>query len=246
MPQTVPIRCCTDRPSNKGSRPLPPCCPNRATAICRTPSYEGVSSVILHPRKGFVTGAGVSMCRTGDATPWPMMLSKMTAQRELTLADRRRQGRMDYQNTHLIALLRGRSLDIDPAEAEANPKALSVDDLAPARGITLGVSIGTAMWQASPSLSGISCEVGGPANVQNDAGPASTAIPPGRQRLPWDLIDFHHPTAHSGSDRRQLPAATAASPAPVALLVRVERWAPPRPHLVPPGARQHKHPELKS
>jgi hypothetical protein len=75
-----------------------------------------------------------------------MMLSKMTAQRELTLANRRRQGRMDYQNTHLIALLRGQSLDIDPAEAEANPKALSVDDLAPARGITLGVSIGTAMW----------------------------------------------------------------------------------------------------
>jgi hypothetical protein len=65
---------------------------------------------------------------------------------DLTLADRRRQGRTDYQNAHLIALLRGQLLDINPAEAEANPKALSVDDLAPARGIILGVSIGTAMW----------------------------------------------------------------------------------------------------
>lgn len=67
---------------------------------------------------------------------------------DLTLADRRRQGRTDYQNAHLIALLRGQSFDIDPAEAEANPKALSVDDLAPARGIILGVFIGTAMWAA--------------------------------------------------------------------------------------------------
>lgn len=65
---------------------------------------------------------------------------------DLTLADRRRQGRTDYQNAHLIALLRGQSLDIDPAEAETNPKALSVDDLAPARGIIIGVPIGTAMW----------------------------------------------------------------------------------------------------
>jgi hypothetical protein len=69
---------------------------------------------------------------------------------ELTLADRRRQGRTDHQNAHLIALLRGQSLDIDPAKAEvdAAPKATSVDDLAPARGIIIGVSIGTAMWAA--------------------------------------------------------------------------------------------------
>jgi hypothetical protein len=69
---------------------------------------------------------------------------------DLTLADRRRQGRTDYQNAHLIALLRGQSLDIDPAKGEVDgaPKPLSVDDLAPARGIILGVSIGTATWAA--------------------------------------------------------------------------------------------------
>jgi hypothetical protein len=69
---------------------------------------------------------------------------------DLTLADRRRQGRTDYQNAHLIALLRGQSLNIDPAKAEVDgaPKALSVDDLVPARGIIIGSSIGTAMWAA--------------------------------------------------------------------------------------------------
>jgi hypothetical protein len=65
---------------------------------------------------------------------------------DVTLTDRRRPGRVDYQDAQLIALLRGQSLDVEPAKAEANPKALSVDDLAPARGIIIGVSIGTAMW----------------------------------------------------------------------------------------------------
>jgi hypothetical protein len=66
------------------------------------------------------------------------------------LTDRRRPGRMDYQNAELIALLRGQSRPIDPAkkQAKANPKALSVDDMAPARGIIIGVSIGAAMWVA--------------------------------------------------------------------------------------------------
>jgi hypothetical protein len=68
--------------------------------------------------------------------------------RDATLADRRRKGRMNYQNAHLIALLRGQSFDIDPAETEANLEALSVDDLAPTRGIARGVSIGTAIWTA--------------------------------------------------------------------------------------------------
>jgi hypothetical protein len=67
-----------------------------------------------------------------------------------TLTDRRRPGRMDFRNARLIALLRGRSHIIDTAKAkvEAAPKALPVDDLAPARGIVIGVLIGAAMWAA--------------------------------------------------------------------------------------------------
>jgi hypothetical protein len=47
-------------------------------------------------------------------------------------------------------LLRGRSLHIDPANAEvgAAPNVLAVDDLAPARGVVTGVSIGVVMWAA--------------------------------------------------------------------------------------------------
>jgi hypothetical protein len=67
---------------------------------------------------------------------------------DVTLTDRRRPGRRDYENAHLIALLRNRSLIIDPAEAEAARKAQSVDDLAPARAVVVGVSIGAAMWAA--------------------------------------------------------------------------------------------------
>jgi hypothetical protein len=58
--------------------------------------------------------------------------------RDVTLSDRRRPGRTDYQNAHLIALLRGRSLNQVDGQ--------SVDDLAPARAAVVGVSIGAAMW----------------------------------------------------------------------------------------------------
>jgi hypothetical protein len=64
--------------------------------------------------------------------------------RDVSLADRRRPGRADYENAHLIALLRGRSLTIGPATAEVDGQ--SVDDLAPARAAVVGVSIGAAMW----------------------------------------------------------------------------------------------------
>ena len=65
---------------------------------------------------------------------------------DLTLADRRRPGRRDSPNPNLIALLRGQSHVIDPAKVEAAPKAESGDDLAAARAVVVGVSIGTAMW----------------------------------------------------------------------------------------------------
>lgn len=67
---------------------------------------------------------------------------------DLTLTDRRRPGRRDYRNVHLIALLRGPPLIIDPAKAETSPTTQSDDDLAPARAIVVGVSIGAAMWAA--------------------------------------------------------------------------------------------------
>ena len=65
---------------------------------------------------------------------------------DVTLTDRRRPGRRDYQNADLIALLRGQSLIADPAKAETGRKAQQVDDLAPARAVVVGVSIGAAMW----------------------------------------------------------------------------------------------------
>ena len=60
---------------------------------------------------------------------------------DVTLTDPRRGARTDYQNARLIALLRG-------PEAVAVPKELLVDDLAPARALIAGVSIGAAMWAA--------------------------------------------------------------------------------------------------
>ena len=67
---------------------------------------------------------------------------------EATLADRRRPRRGDYRNDHLIALLRGESLITDPAKAEVARKAGSVDDLAPARAVVIGVPLGAAVWAA--------------------------------------------------------------------------------------------------
>jgi hypothetical protein len=70
---------------------------------------------------------------------------------DATLTDRRRPGRTDYENANLIALLRDPSLITNPATTEvdaAAPQALSVDDLAPARGILTGLLVGVAMWAA--------------------------------------------------------------------------------------------------
>ena len=68
------------------------------------------------------------------------------------LTDRRRPGRTDYENANLIAVLRDPSLITKPAttevDAAAAPQALSVDDLAPARGILTGLLVGVAMWAA--------------------------------------------------------------------------------------------------
>jgi len=70
---------------------------------------------------------------------------------DATLTDRRRPGRADYENANLIALLRDPSLITNPATTEVDataPQALSVDDLAPARGILTGLLGGVATWAA--------------------------------------------------------------------------------------------------
>ena len=70
---------------------------------------------------------------------------------EETLTDRRRPGRVDHDDPHLIALLRDQSLIIDPltAMAVAIPEALPGDPSEdPAHGIVIGGIIGSAMWAA--------------------------------------------------------------------------------------------------
>ena len=49
----------------------------------------------------------------------------------VTLTDRRRPGRVDYQDAQLIALLRGQPIDPNPvtAEVEAVPNGRRTDDL---------------------------------------------------------------------------------------------------------------------
>jgi hypothetical protein len=67
---------------------------------------------------------------------------------DATLADRRRPGRADYENTHLIALLRDQPTIAPPttAEVDAVPKVRWIDDLSTARGILIGAPIGAAIW----------------------------------------------------------------------------------------------------
>jgi hypothetical protein len=69
---------------------------------------------------------------------------------DVTPADRRRPGRADYENAHLISLLRDQPTIAPPATAEVDavPKVRRVDDLSPARGILIGVLIGAAIWAA--------------------------------------------------------------------------------------------------
>ena len=69
---------------------------------------------------------------------------------DVTLADRRRPGRVDYQDARLIALLRDQSLIVDPARAEADaafPSVLPVDPGEDAaHGTVIGAIIGASMW----------------------------------------------------------------------------------------------------
>ena len=66
---------------------------------------------------------------------------------DVTAMDRRRPGRVDYQDAQLLALLRDQPTITNPATAEvdAYPEVVA-NDLSPARGILLGLPIGAAMW----------------------------------------------------------------------------------------------------
>lgn len=75
--------------------------------------------------------------------------------RSATLNDRRRPGRTDYQNPHLLPLLRGDLLiDATKADAEAEPKLpfgdMQDDDdsLGVSRGILNAAVIGAVIWAA--------------------------------------------------------------------------------------------------
>jgi hypothetical protein len=67
----------------------------------------------------------------------------------LAVAERRRAGRRDYHNPHLVALLRTKALE-QWAHGSANVTPYDEfddnDQLRPARGIALTVLIGIPMW----------------------------------------------------------------------------------------------------
>jgi hypothetical protein len=67
---------------------------------------------------------------------------------EAGAAERRRPGRRDYANPHLIALLRHDqdAPAVDAGHPEAAPDREADSDLAPARGIAVGVILGAALW----------------------------------------------------------------------------------------------------
>lgn len=71
-----------------------------------------------------------------------------------TLTDRRRPGRVDYQNPHLVELLREPDNLPPPAEPADQPAETEYDayededPLRPARGILLGMVIASGLWGA--------------------------------------------------------------------------------------------------
>jgi hypothetical protein len=71
-----------------------------------------------------------------------------------TLTDRRRPGRVDFQNPHLVELLREPDNLPPPAEPAEKPFETDFeayedeDPLRPARGILLGMVIASGLWAA--------------------------------------------------------------------------------------------------
>jgi hypothetical protein len=73
---------------------------------------------------------------------------------DATIPDRRRPGRIDTANPHLIALMRGRFRGDLPEPDDAGPDDAAAlrDDLSAARGIGLAVLIGVLLWAVIAAL----------------------------------------------------------------------------------------------
>jgi hypothetical protein len=82
----------------------------------------------------------------------------------IEIADRRRANRRGYSNPHLISLLRQKSAEpaeqSEPAEQEVQASTTiepadeqdDTDQLAPARGVGLGLLLGAAIWGSLVSV----------------------------------------------------------------------------------------------
>jgi hypothetical protein len=73
------------------------------------------------------------------------------------IVDRRRPGRAEYKNQHLIALLRNEPISSSPGLSDIRNDVSSyteddADDLRPAKGIVMGVLLGLALWLIIGSL----------------------------------------------------------------------------------------------
>jgi hypothetical protein len=135
-------------------------------------------------RKGAVTGA---VARCGPEKGCSAVADTLEDDRPplaAMLADRRRSGRKDYENAHLIALLRDQPAITNPAtEVYTVPKMLSVDDLSSAR-ILIGLPIAAAMcgrWRFLPF--GHLCDVSG--DLPDDRSPAAMECAP--ESVTWKL-----------------------------------------------------------
>jgi hypothetical protein len=64
------------------------------------------------------------------------------------LVERRRAGRVDYANPALIELLRGPAGDATEHDFVVCPNEDAESDLAPAKGVLIGVVLGLSMWSA--------------------------------------------------------------------------------------------------
>ena len=98
---------------------------------------------------------------SANPKPWPPLGSApqaiagedgATAALAPSLVERRRPGRVDYANPALIELLRARAGDGTEHNLIAGPSEDAESDLAPAKGVLIGVVLGLSMWSAGGLL----------------------------------------------------------------------------------------------
>ena len=79
-------------------------------------------------------------------------LGEVSSPENATITDRRRPGRVEYENAHLVDLLRGAGSSGEPSGSADDPVVSPADSdayddgLAPARGVLLGSLIGSVAW----------------------------------------------------------------------------------------------------